>query len=135
MKLLNVSRSPSTVGVAEMLENVLGCKWSLRVIDLVRRGIHRPGAMQRSVPGLSAKVLNERLRKLCRYGILEKMTFAEVPPRVEYRLTRFERKFTSLLHKIATLQRERDGNDETQLSGEVPRRGRRINAGSGRVST
>ena len=46
-------------GVAGMLEGVLGCKWSLTVLGLVRQGVCRPGAMQRSVPGLSTKVLNQ----------------------------------------------------------------------------
>ena len=47
-----------------MVEDIVGCKWSLAVIDLVRRGICRPGAMEHAIDGLSAKVLNERLRKL-----------------------------------------------------------------------
>src|SRR5690554_7268265 len=43
--------------------------------------------------GLTAKVLNERLRKLMRYGVIEREVFAEVPPRVEYWLTDFGQRF------------------------------------------
>ncbi len=50
--------------VNTMLEDILGCKWSLSVLRLVRDGVRRPGAMQKAVDGLSTKVLNERLRKL-----------------------------------------------------------------------
>ena len=52
------------------------------IIALIEQGCSRPGVMQRSVSGLSAKVLNERLRKLLRYGIIERQVYAEVPPHV-----------------------------------------------------
>lgn len=90
-----------------MLEDVLGCKWSLHVLQLVRSGVCRPGAMARAVPGLSAKVLNERLVKLVRYGVLERKVFAEVPPRVEYRLTAYGERFVGLLDQVAALDAAR----------------------------
>ena len=92
-----------------MVEDVVGCKWSLCVLELVGRGVVRPGEMQRSYHGLTAKVLNERLRKLVRFGILEKRAYPEVPPRVEYRLTRFGERFTALMDGVEALQRELDG--------------------------
>ena len=87
-----------------MVEDIVGCKWSLCVLDLVNRGIVRPGAMQKSIRGLSTKVLNERLRKLTRFGILSRQVYAEVPPRVEYELTPFGRRFTRLLEDIDALE-------------------------------
>lgn len=98
-------RAPPSV--ARMVEDIVGCKWSLTVLDLVRRGVNRPGAMEHSIEGLTAKVLNERLRKLVRFGILEKTSYPEVPPRVEYRLTEFGRRFSGILDQIAALDRER----------------------------
>ena len=89
-----------------MMENIIGCKWSVAVLGLVRQGICRPGAMEHAVDGLTAKVLNERLRKLVRYGILSKSSFPEVPPRVEYRLTPFGQRFTAILDQIDALQNE-----------------------------
>jgi DNA-binding HxlR family transcriptional regulator len=90
-------------GAARMVEDVVGCKWSLTVLGLVAGGVSRPGAMQRRVPGLTAKVLNERLRKLLRFGIIERHVFAEVPPRVEYTLTDFGRRFDGVLREIEKL--------------------------------
>jgi len=90
--------------VARMVEDIVGCKWSLCVLDLVNRGTLRPGAMQKSIRGLSTKVLNERLRKLTRFGILSRQVYAEVPPRVEYELTPFGRRFTRLLEDIDALE-------------------------------
>jgi DNA-binding HxlR family transcriptional regulator len=89
-----------------MIEDIVGCKWSLCVLELVGRGVVRPGEMQRSYHGLTAKVLNERLRKLVRFGILERRAWAEVPPRVEYRLTPFGRRFGRLLDDIRELETE-----------------------------
>lgn len=89
-----------------MVENIIRCKWSLSVIALVRSGVNRPGAMERSIPGLTAKVLNERLRKLTRFGILSKTIYPETPPRVEYEFTDFGRKFIGLLDAIDTLEKE-----------------------------
>jgi DNA-binding HxlR family transcriptional regulator len=96
--------------VRRMVEDIVGCKWSLEVLSCVQRGIHRPGAMEHSVEGLSKKVLNERLAKLVRYGILEREAFAELPPRVEYRFTTFGTRFQALLAQVERLQAELDAS-------------------------
>ena len=89
-----------------MVEDIVGCKWSLAVLGAVRAGVRRPGAMEHAIEGLSKKVLNERLAKLVRFGILRKDSWAELPPRVEYRLTPFGEKFCGLLDGVEALQRE-----------------------------
>lgn len=91
-----------------MVENIIRCKWSLSVLSLIRQGINRPGAMEKSVEGLTTKVLNERLRKLVNFGILEKTIFPEIPPRVEYQLTDFGRKFIGILDAIEDLENRLD---------------------------
>ena len=101
-----------------MVEDIVGCKWSLSVLKAVRDGVHRPGAMQRAVDGLSTKVLNERLRKLQRFGILDKTSYPEVPPRVEYLLTDFGRRFCRVLDGIDRLQ---DSLDRRGLKQEIRR--------------
>lgn len=98
--------------VSRMIEDVLGCKWSLAVIDCARRGVVRPGEMERVIGGIRTKVLNERLRKLVRYEILAKYSYAEVPPRVEYRLTDFGLRFTDILDRIASLDSTRTEQSE-----------------------
>ncbi len=84
----------------------MGCKWSLVVLQLVRQGVCRPGAMERNIDGLTTKVLNERLKKLVNYGILQKNSYPEIPPRVEYELTSFGKKFVSVLDEIEELNQE-----------------------------
>ncbi|MEW5864694.1 MAG: helix-turn-helix domain-containing protein [Pseudomonadota bacterium] len=98
-----VSSAPSA---ARMVEEIVGCKWSLAVLGAVRRGVRRPGALEHAIEGVSKKVLNERLRKLVRFGILEKRSFPEVPPRVEYHLTPFGARFSELMEGVERLQSE-----------------------------
>ena len=97
-----------TVPVAAMVEGIVGCKWALSLLDQLEQGVRRPGELQRRVEGLSTKVMNERLRKMVRFGILARTEFPEVPPRVEYELTPLGRRFTELLAHVKQLQAELD---------------------------
>jgi DNA-binding HxlR family transcriptional regulator len=90
----------------DMVAQVVGCKWSLGVIACVRKGVVRPGAIERAMAGLTAKVLNDSLRKLLRFGVLERDVFPELPPRVEYRLTDFGERFCRVLDEIGKLEAE-----------------------------
>lgn len=74
-------------GAYERLEQVIGCKWSVSVLEAVRSGVNRPGALEKHIAGISTKVLSERLRRLTEYGLLSKKSYAEIPPRTEYALT------------------------------------------------
>ncbi|RMH38256.1 MAG: transcriptional regulator [Nitrospirae bacterium] len=95
-----------TENVFSIAEKVLGCKWMLQILHHISKNVNRPSALERAIPGLTTKVLNERLRTLLRFGILEKNSFRESPPRVEYRLTRFGRRLVSILEQLEALQHE-----------------------------
>ncbi len=97
------------IPVAAMVESIVGCKWSVRLLQLCADGPARPSAMLRACPGLSAKVMNERLRKMMRFGILERAVFGDKPPiEVQYRLTAFGRRFMRILEEVRRLQAELD---------------------------
>ena len=102
---------PHQTSVTEMFESCIGCKWSLHVLAQIRKGVRRPGELERSAAGLTAKVLNERLSKLGRFGIIERRAFAEIPPRVEYSLTPFGQKFVKVLDQIDALKRAMEQSD------------------------
>ncbi|ARD23270.1 MULTISPECIES: winged helix-turn-helix transcriptional regulator [Shewanella] len=93
---------------ARMVEAIYGCKWSLTVYQLLANGINRPGAMVSHVEGLTTKVLNVCLKRNVEFGILEKITFNELPPRVEYKVTDFGQKFLRILDELEKLQQEID---------------------------
>jgi len=89
-----------------LLEDVIGCRWTFSVLRAVARGVNRPGALERHIDGISAKVLADRLRHFTRAGIFERVQFPEIPPRVEYQLTPFGKKFLKLLTEVEKLQAE-----------------------------
>ena len=95
-----ISRKSPPERSARMVETIYGCKWSLTVYQLLANGIQRPGEMVRSVEGLSTKVLNQCLKKNIEFGILDKIIYNELPPRVEYQVTEFGQKFLHILDEL-----------------------------------
>ena len=96
--------------VDTLLEDVIGCRWTISVLRAVASGVNRPGALERHIAGISTKVLSDRLRKFALAGIFERVQFPEIPPRVEYRLTGLGKKFVRLLKAVDKLQDELNGN-------------------------
>ncbi len=95
-----------TATLSAIIEGCLGCKWTLHVLGQIRVGVNRPGVLERSADGLTAKVLGERLVKLVGFGILEKRTFAESPPRVEYHLTPFGERIAETVEELERIRLE-----------------------------
>ena len=95
--------------VDTLLEDVIGCRWTFSVLRAVARGVNRPGAIERHIDGISTKVLGDRLRNFTRAGIFERKQFPEIPPRVEYHLTDFGKKFLRLIREVEKLQAEING--------------------------
>src|SRR5438552_10626422 len=62
-------------------------KWTLLVIRDLAQGRSRFCELERSLAGISPRTLSLRLRALEEEGVVERHTFPEVPPRVEYALT------------------------------------------------
>ncbi len=112
------TRDGNSVSVASMVESIIGCKWSVRILQLCAEGYSRPSAFLRACPGLSAKVMNERLRKMIRFGILQRTVFGEKPPiEVEYRLTPFGLRFMVIIDEVRRLQQ---AIDQGEVLNEVP---------------
>lgn len=122
-----VSRDPSSpakpatdeakaIPVSSMVESIVGCKWSVGLLRLLADGCSRPGALLRACPGLSAKVMNERLRKMLRFGIVRRTVYGEKPPvEVEYELTPFGRRFIGIIEEVRLLQEAVDGGAQETL--------------------
>jgi DNA-binding HxlR family transcriptional regulator len=102
--------------VEVLLENVIGCRWSITVLRAVGNKKRRPGELQRHIAGISAKVLGDRLRNFTRAGIMQRLQFPEIPPRVEYHLTPFGKKFLRLLKEVEKLQAELDKDHNAILT-------------------
>jgi DNA-binding HxlR family transcriptional regulator len=67
----------------------IGGKWKLRVIIALRENIKRFNELQRTIPGISAKVLSNELKDLELNGFVKRNVFTGTPVVVEYELTEY----------------------------------------------
>ncbi len=67
--------------------SIVSGKWTLLIIRDLTTGTKRFSELERSLVGITPKTLSERLSALESEGILQRKTYAEVPPKVEYSLT------------------------------------------------
>ncbi len=114
------------------LEDVVGCKWSAAIVAALGRGVHRPGQLERFIPGISTKVLTERLRRMLAYGLITRTEYPELPLRVEYRLTSIGEKLASVIEQLRALETELSRSSRPQLMvvAAMPRYAPALRAGS-----
>ncbi len=81
-----MTRAPFNCGLEAALV-VIGGKWKPLVLFHLCPGKRRFGELRRLVAGVSEKMLIQQLRELLADGIIERLDFREIPPKVEYSLT------------------------------------------------
>jgi DNA-binding HxlR family transcriptional regulator len=93
--------SDPTCPVCRTADIVCG-KWTLLLVRDLAEGRSRFCELERSLSGISPRTLSLRLRALEEEGIVERQTFAEVPPRVEYSLTAKGRALIPIIEGMRT---------------------------------
>ena len=94
-----------TCPVCDTAEIISG-KWTLLVIRDLAEGCSRFCELERSLQGISPRTLSLRLRALEAEGIVERRTYPEVPPRVEYTLTPKGRALVPLIEQMRRYGRD-----------------------------
>jgi DNA-binding HxlR family transcriptional regulator len=89
-------------------------KWTLLVIRDLAESRARFCELERSLAGISPRTLSLRLRALEAEGIVERRTYPEVPPRVEYRLTVKGEALVPLIEQMRRYGREWLANGQAQ---------------------
>ena len=79
---------------------LIGSKWSMLLMCILRDGAMRPGELARRAGGISQKMLTQTLRELERHGIVARRDYGAVPPRVEYSLTPLGDSLAGLVQQI-----------------------------------
>jgi DNA-binding HxlR family transcriptional regulator len=87
--------------VAEVLDQVAG-KWSIGILVAVAHGPVRFTELERTVLGISRRMLTLTLRKLERDGLLVRTVYPTVPPRVEYTATDMARELYDSLTALTS---------------------------------
>lgn len=85
--------------IREILD-LVGDKWSVLIIGTLADGSIRYSDLTHAIPGISQRMLTLTLKHLLRSGLVERTSYPEVPPRVEYSLTALG---TSLLSTVLAL--------------------------------
>lgn len=75
----------------ELTARLVGDKWTLLIVRDLADGCKRFSVLQRTVAGISPRTLSDRLSALESCGMITRVAYAEVPPRVEYSLTEMGR--------------------------------------------
>ena len=80
---------------------VIGGKWKLRIIVALKEGYKRFNEMQRTIDGISAKVLSTELKDLELNGFIRRNVFTGTPVVVEYGLTSYADTLEDGLHALS----------------------------------
>ena len=86
--------------VRQVIE-IVGDKWTLPVLYVLRQGTKRYSELQREIPGISKKMLTQTLRSLESDNIVKRKVYPVVPPKTEYDLTVFGYKLIEPLQVMA----------------------------------
>lgn len=86
-KIVPHSSITSTESALKKTLAIICGKWRLHIIFQLGTEVRRYGELRRMIPDISEKVLIQELKALVALGMLEKKSYSEIPPRVEYGIT------------------------------------------------
>lgn len=85
----------------EMIMGIIAGKWKPAIIyTLVTNGTLRFNDLRRQIPKVSQRMLTQQLRDLERHGIVKRVLYPQVPPRVEYSVTRLGRSLHPIFKSV-----------------------------------
>ncbi|HXG30491.1 MAG TPA: winged helix-turn-helix transcriptional regulator [Thermodesulfobacteriota bacterium] len=87
----------------ESTVSILRCKWTILILMKMAEGLSRPSEIRKAIPGISIKVLNERLRRLEREGVIKRRAFSGYPLRVEYHLSVAGRRLKPIVRELGEM--------------------------------
>ena len=83
------------------LITIIGDKWTLPILYVLRQDTKRYSEIQHEIPGISKKMLTQTLRRLESDNIVKRTVYPVVPPKTEYNLTAFGRELIEPLEVMA----------------------------------
>lgn len=99
---LSTPKIESRVGCIASAMRIIGNKWTALILRDLFSGPKRFCELEKSVGNINPRTLSQRLDDLESEGIIHRRSFAEVPPRTEYRLTAKGKDLLPILQQMAT---------------------------------
>ena len=93
----------------------IGNKWKPIIINVIQERTVRFGQLDAIIPLITRKVLTEQLKELEEDGILTRTAYKEIPPRVEYSLTKQGLELVPILKTITDWNIKYEGNETCEL--------------------
>lgn len=92
---------------------MIGGKWKPIILHRIRVGINRFGMLQKAIPMINKQMLTAQLRELEQDNLINRKVFAEIPPRVEYSISKNGESLFPLLEAIEEwgLSQQKMGRD------------------------
>jgi DNA-binding HxlR family transcriptional regulator len=124
-KLEDVTPDMAAHGIESALRMLEG-RWKMIIIfHLFARGVLRFSELEKAIPGVSQKMLIQQLRELERDGIVIRTVFPQVPPKVEYALTKWGQGMCPALDELLEWAAKRPRGSASQFESANPRIGYR----------
>ena len=93
-------RKTYNIGVEATID-VIGGKWKPVILcHLQNNGLMRTSALKRAIPTITQKMLTQQLRELEKDGIINRIVYDQVPPKVEYDLSEYGQTLGNILSSL-----------------------------------
>ncbi|HHT02495.1 MAG TPA: helix-turn-helix transcriptional regulator [Firmicutes bacterium] len=79
---------------------IISGKWKILIMKALAQGPVRYGEISKEIPAVSSKVLTQQLREMEKDGLIVRKVFPEIPPRVEYSLSKMGASLSSVLGEL-----------------------------------
>jgi DNA-binding HxlR family transcriptional regulator len=100
---MSQAMNANTWSPVEFVLHIIGSKWTVAIVDNLVAGPQRPVQLSKALKSINPKTLTERLRDLEKWGLVDRHSFHEIPPRVEYALTKRGRELLPAIEAIRQL--------------------------------
>jgi DNA-binding HxlR family transcriptional regulator len=108
---------PDPVERVELVMGVIAGKWKPAIIyALVTNGTLRFNELRRRIPSVSQRMLTQQLRDLERHGLVDRVFYPEIPPRVEYSATKLGRSLHPIFKSVCRWAQKNFRSVETALA-------------------
>jgi DNA-binding HxlR family transcriptional regulator len=97
--------------------NIIGGKWKPSIIHMIRTDRNRYSVLLKNITEISKQTLTNQLRELESDGILERIIYPEIPPRVEYNITPYGSTLLPIIDSMYQWAKQNMPNMPTEKNG------------------